>query len=109
MVALEVVFDIVIAIEFCFLAIYSGRLANKVGVFRIANAWIMFSVSALIMAFHHLIDLVRIFGPVQELLFVQGSPLWTLSNTIYLVSAATFLMATKFLLDAFLKPVEGVK
>jgi hypothetical protein len=106
MVALEVIFDIIIAIEYCLLALYSGRLANKVGVFRIANAWIMFSVSALIMAFHHLIDLARLFGPIQELLFVQGSPLWILSNTIYLVSAGTFLMAIKFLLESFLKPVE---
>ncbi|MFH0962311.1 MAG: hypothetical protein V1820_06535 [archaeon] len=107
MVALDAIFDIIIACEFVFLAIYSGKLSNKVGVFRIANAWIMFSVSALIMAFHHLIDLIRIFGPIQDILFVQGSPLWTLSNTIYLVSAGTFLMATKFLLDSFLKPLEG--
>jgi hypothetical protein len=106
MVALEVVLDVVIAAEFSFLAIYSGRLANKVGVFKIANAWIMFSVSALIMALHHLIDLFRMFGPIEERLFMLQSPLWTLSNTIYLVSAVCFMLATRFLLEAFLKPVE---
>jgi|GEM_PF-5146331 len=107
MVALDAIFDIIIALEFSFLAVYSGKLANKVGAFRIANAWIMFSISALIMAFHHLIDLVRLVGPIQERIFLQGSPMWVLSNTIYLVSAVTFLIATKNLLESFLKPVEG--
>ncbi len=106
MVALEVVLDIAIAAEFAFLAIYAGRLTNKIGVFKIANAWIMFSASALIMAMHHLIDLFRMFGPIEERLFILTSPLWTLSNTIYLVSAICFMIATRFLLEAFLKPVE---
>lgn len=107
MVALDAIFDVIIALEFTFLAIYSGKLANKIGVFKIANAWIMFSISALLMAFHHLIDLARLFGPIQDIFLAQGSPLWVLSNTIYLVSAGTFLMAVKFLLDSFLKPLEG--